>query len=383
MLGLRRPTSTLRSTPDSCGTTRPAPARRHLARVGGTALACAVLVTGTLATAGSAAATGTLETGTSETGTSETGTPGPATTEAVPSAPGDPATAPHHWHWPDPDDWDDWDGWDGDGNGNDDGGNDGGNGGGNDGGGNGGGGAGTPLPTTPRLALTRQVSANVAFDLSAARQREDVRTAVRGADVVGWQEISTRAQVGAINGQRGWSTYWPGGRRRDGRIALSPMNSNPISWRRDTWTLVSANRRLASLAIPGVCRDRHLSWVVLQHRRSGVRVLRWNIHFVPAAWVDRRVSFKALRQAAWNRQARVLAALVAAGTRDGHAAVIGGGDVNRRAAFLGDRVVYDSGHDHIDYLVHAPSPRVAALPAARAPMNSDHDKLTVTYSIHR
>lgn len=341
------------------------------------ALTTVLLASGGLAAAGPAGAQDS----------SPTGPPGRPTGQV---------SAAHHWDWPEPDD--DWGGWGDDGDGGADGGDAGPDGGDGDAGpdgdgdgappddgdGDGDGEVPTPtVPTTPRLALTRQVTANVAFDLSAGRQRADVLTAVRGADVVGWQEITTRAQVGAITDLRGWSTYWPGGWRRDGKVSLESVNANPISWRTGTWRRVSAGHRLASLAIPGVCRDRHLSWVVLQHRRSGVRVLRWNIHFVPAAWVDRAVSFKAMRQAAWTRQAQVVASLLAAHSRAGHAAVIGGGDVNRRAAFLGDRVVYDTGHDHIDYLTHVPSARVYAYGPVRAEMNSDHDKLSVTYAIHR
>ncbi len=231
--------------------------------------------------------------------------------------------------------------------------------------------------------FTRQVTMNVAFDMRAARQRRDIRRAARNADVIGWQEITRWSQTRAIGRLKGWGTYWPGGFRRDGRVWRGSINASPISWRWSVWKLIHSGTRLASREVPGVCRDRYLTFVVLQHRGSGKKILRWNIHFVPDAMNSKHARLKSRRRAAWRRQQRTVTRLLDRVAKWHYAAVIGGGDINWRSRFAGNRVSYDTNHKRIDYLTHVPGKRVRAWRPKFTEMNSDHDKVRVAYSLYR
>lgn len=234
-----------------------------------------------------------------------------------------------------------------------------------------------------RIGFTRQVTMNVAFGMRPRRHRHDVRRATREADVIGWQEINRESQTRAIDQLGGWGTYWAGGRRPDGGVWRYPTNTSPISWRRSMWSFVRGETRLASREIRNVVRARYLTFVVLQHKASGERIIRWNIHFVPNAMNSARVRKKGARRAAWHRQARTVKAFLDQYRGRGHAAIIGGGDINWRTKFAGNRVSYDTHHKRIDYLTHVWSPRVKAAEPRFYAMNSDHDKVRVGYTLYR
>lgn len=229
--------------------------------------------------------------------------------------------------------------------------------------------------------VTRNVTMNVAFGMGPRRQRRDILRSTHDADVIGWQEINRDAQLAAIDNLEGWETRWFGGRRPDGSVWRHPRNTNPISWRTDTWTFERRMQWLASREIRNVVRDRYLTAVVLRHNETGERVLRWNIHFVPNAMNSSRVRKKAARRKAWRQQARTVQRFVDKYRDAGYAAIIGGGDINWRASFAGQRLSYDTDHQRIDYLTHAWSPRVSASEPGFTPMNSDHDKVRVDYTI--
>lgn len=234
-----------------------------------------------------------------------------------------------------------------------------------------------------RFVHTRQVTMNVRFGMRPRRQRQDIRRATDRADVIGWQEINRVAQTRAIQGLRGWSTYWPGGTRPDGDAWRNAENTNPISWRRRAWRLDRGSTWLASREIEDVTRERYLTFVVLEHRRSGEKIVRWNVHFVPNAWNSTRVRHKAARRTEWRRAARRTRVFVDRATGWGHAAVLGGGDINWRSRFVGDRVAYDTDHQRIDYLTHVPGALVVAGEPEFREANSDHDRVRVGYSLYR
>lgn len=243
---------------------------------------------------------------------------------------------------------------------------------------------GTQRPVTrTRVGFTRQVTMNVAYAMTRARQRRDIRRTAQKADVIGWQEINRRAQTRAIGNLEGWDTYWPGGLRSDGQVGGYAVNSAPISWRRSRWDFVRGGARLASDEIPGICRDRYLTFVVLLHRESGETILRWNVHFVPNALNKKKVRRKQQRKVAWYQAARTVKDFLDEHGDRGFAAVIGGGDINGRKAFVGDRVSYDTDHRGVDYLTHIPSYRVRAWRPRFIQMNSDHEKVRVAYTLFR
>lgn len=233
------------------------------------------------------------------------------------------------------------------------------------------------------VAWTRQVTMNVRFGLRPRRQRQDIRRATRRADVVGWQEINRVAQTRAIQRLRGWSTYWPSGLRPDGDVWRTAENTNPISWRRRVWRLDRGGTWLTSREIAGVVRARHLTFVVLRHRTSGREIVRWNVHFVPNAMNDAPASRKARRRTEWRRAARRTALFVDRASGWGHDAVLGGGDINWRARFIGNRASYDTSHRRIDYLTHVRSRRVEAGAPRFFSAHSDHDRVRVGYVLSR
>ncbi len=243
---------------------------------------------------------------------------------------------------------------------------------------------GTQRPVVrTRVGFTRQVTMNVAYAMTRARQRRDIRRTTHKADVIGWQEINRRAQTRAIAHLEGWETYWPGGLRSDGQVRGYAVNSVPISWRRSRWAFDRGGARLASDEIPGVCRDRYLTFVVLRHRRSGETILRWNVHFVPNALNKKKVRRKHQRKVAWYQAARTVKDFLDEHGDRRFAAVIGGGDINGRKAFVGDRVSYDTDHRGVDYLTHIPSYLVRAWRPRFIQMNSDHDQVRVAYTLFR
>lgn len=244
----------------------------------------------------------------------------------------------------------------------------------------------TATPTSGATGGTWQATANIAFDMRAENQRADIAKVGNNADVIGWQEITTANQQQAILKlkEKGFRTYFPGGRRPDGTLTLAPANSNPISWKRWKWELIDKGTVLTSREIKNVCRDRYASWVILKNKRTGVKISRWNLHFVPGAWnpgTRFQRSQQTELQTAWlAQQAKVTKLIGELQLRS--ASVIGGGDINNRGEFLGALFAYDLGTNQIDMLTHTLSRRVTPVKTKWLELNSDHDAGLVKYSLN-
>lgn len=238
-----------------------------------------------------------------------------------------------------------------------------------------------------RLATTTaQVTMNNSFPMKAKLQREDIATVTAMADVVGWQEIANPAQQDAIRDQQGWATYWPDG-FRDGSPSRRSANQSPISYRTDKWQRIAKGTRQTSNPVKDVAGDRWISWVVLRDRQTGIKVARWNLHFVPGAWTSKGSAAQKRNRDTlkkeWRNQRRVTLEVIGDLATRAHA-VIGGGDVNRiRFPFLGDAVVYDATPMSLDHLVHVANRRTTTTGMTRHDVNSDHPAVRVTYDLNR
>lgn len=207
----------------------------------------------------------------------------------------------------------------------------------------------------------------------------DVRKAARGADLIGWNEISVPSYRKAIRalGPR-WAHYMPGG-----------GNQTPISWKKSEWKLLASGRKPTHPGMPGVSPSRNITWVKLKHRQTGETVVRMNTHLVAGAWSAKPQSHRAWRQEMWKRHIAKLKELVKHFSDRG-ATVVVGGDFNRNHyPVLGDRVVYGNGlkagtHGGatLDYIMHVPGASIRKVKGGvRRGFASDHDAPVVRYQL--
>lgn len=225
------------------------------------------------------------------------------------------------------------------------------------------------------MTTTTQVTFNVRRD--NPKLGADLARAVKLGDVFGWQEVETAAIQNAIKSLHEVDTYWPGG----------SANAVPISWRRDTWTLLGKGHEKTTDGVAGVTPDRWITWVVLKHIATGLVLVRFNTQVLSSAWSTHKTKY---RQGEWLKHVAALKRLTLAQSALRTRLVVGGGDINRhRHHYLGEAVVYDvpkTGGTHgkalYDYLTHIADPRITTSKVVvHRGFASDHEALAVTYTL--
>ena len=144
-----------------------------------------------------------------------------------------------------------------------------------------------------------------------------------------------------------WEVYY-GGQR---------ANDDPIAYRRDLFTRVSAQVVLVHRAIAKRHPARYLTVVGLRHQATGQVLHVTNVHLVSGAFNDRPFADKAERVEEWQQGMALHREIVEKLVQSGDP-VVGGGDYNRRLAsakplgddVLGRRVQYAVDQGSIDLI---------------------------------
>lgn len=107
-------------------------------------------------------------------------------------------------------------------------------------------------------------TANVRKELKGAQVTHAVRAALP-ADLIGFQEVETKAHVNAVaHIQKGYATVWPGGTRK-----LNARNATPITYKTSEWRL---KQHGCLLAVPGVAKispSRYTVWALFAPHHPG------------------------------------------------------------------------------------------------------------------
>lgn len=125
---------------------------------------------------------------------------------------------------------------------------------------------------------------------------EDVRLTAGQSGIIGWQEIGPARYKEAILalGPK-WETFW-GGPHSEERETVR----NPISYRVKHWRRVDGGRWKHHDGVARMTPDSWLTWVVLEHKRTGAHVLATNKHYVAGAWNNIPKADKRQRQNMWT-----------------------------------------------------------------------------------
>jgi hypothetical protein len=138
----------------------------------------------------------------------------------------------------------------------------------------------------------------------------DVELAASQAGIIGWQEIGPDRYQQAVDslGPK-WTTYWggpEGDRVDDGKVPDNPSGyDTPISWRSKRWNFVNGGRVLLNDGVAKICPNRWATWVVLENKRTGLRAIFINVHFVAGAWNNEKDDIPQ-RQKMWREAWDVL-----------------------------------------------------------------------------
>lgn len=214
-------------------------------------------------------------------------------------------------------------------------------------------------------------SSNIRCDMPGPppkyQTRHDTRVIAREqGGIIGTQEYCDGIAPTVVSALgTGWARYTPG--RNSTRV------DTPLFWQRSQWRLVSKGHILVS----SLERHRTATWVVLQSRASGHRLIRVNTHWVPSAWqqngatdicsdecqhaamLDRRADWRLDRQRTRDLVARLQ-------RNHPNAGVVITGDLNQGdhshplGGLIGDyRVIYDV-HPPADteFVMHLSSPHL-------------------------
>ncbi|MBM9458678.1 endonuclease/exonuclease/phosphatase family protein [Nocardioides sp. zg-536] len=196
------------------------------------------------------------------------------------------------------------------------------------------------------------------------------------ADVIGWQELDSRAAQQRLRVLMGYRSYIPMG----GGGAVS------ISWKASRFELVAQGSVLTHKGRRGVSPNRYVNHVILQERVTGKRVAFVNTHFINGAWDAGRFPNQSWRQKKWRHHYRILKDQVAALQRldGGRMPVFVGGDMNRRHRVrLGTDMPpgLRRGEISVDQLQHT-TDRVQLLAhRVGATEGSDHAQQVATYRV--
>ncbi len=122
------------------------------------------------------------------------------------------------------------------------------------------------------------------------------------ADVIGWQEVDTAAGHRKLDALSGYATYRP----RQAEGAAAAANAVPISWKRSVFDKTGSGFVRTHAGEAGVTPARFVTWVVLKHRESGLKLGFVNTHYISGAW-----SGKPERQERWLQHNREVTKVVA------------------------------------------------------------------------
>lgn len=182
-----------------------------------------------------------------------------------------------------------------------------------------------------RTGWFRLVTQNVqALPLMPQREVvEDVQLTARQAGIVGWQEIGPDRYEQAIKDlPDDWSTFF----------GKEPNGDVPISFRNAFWKRIDSGVELLHEPKAKVQPWRKITWIILEHRNLGVRIVVTNRHYV--AGKDNKkhsLASRIMRKAIWllgrRRDRRLLAKFVDQGYP-----VIAFGDFNDRSKSLGTKI---------------------------------------------
>ncbi len=248
-----------------------------------------------------------------------------------------------------------------------------------------GGGAQGDAPAGKDSFNFRTVSINVKSnpEMSQDKVLHDVRKAARAGSLIGWNEIGPKRYADAIRGLgKDWGHYFP----KHGNYQIP----NPISWKKSIWEKKDEGFMKTHGGLAKVSPSRYITWVELEHKKSGQRVVRLNTHLVSGAWSSPKPTTE-WRRAQWNTHMKKLDALVEKFEKQGKVVIVGG-DFNRDShRVLGKDVRYASGlhtptHGNrtLDYIMHTPHEDLRKLGArSEGGYRSDHDAVIVKYQLKK
>lgn len=141
----------------------------------------------------------------------------------------------------------------------------------------------------------------------------DVRMTARQSGVIGWQEITPERYDDAVQKleeEGNWETFWGQGKARKGLERADEREpvgyDTPISWRAKYWKFQEGGKWLLFEGEAKISKPRWLTWVRLEHRRTGAQVMFVNVHFISKAWSDKPAHRKDERPEMWRKAWRAL-----------------------------------------------------------------------------
>lgn len=213
-----------------------------------------------------------------------------------------------------------------------------------------------------------------------AKLMHDVRRAAQSGDLIGWNEIAPDSYYAGIRALgKDWAHYMP---RTD-------VVQTPISWRKSVFKKLGGGVVRTHRGLPGVSPNRYVTWVKLQHRKTGETIVRMNTHTVAGAFSPKEQSHREWRREAWHTHMTRLKDLVKHFTDKGEVVIIGG-DFNRNHhRVMGNSVAYDNslregthGHATLDYMMHARDKSIQTVDGrVKRGFHSDHDAVVVRYRL--
>lgn len=209
----------------------------------------------------------------------------------------------------------------------------------------------------------------------------DVKKAAKAGGLIGWNEIGPKRYADAIRALgKDWGHYFP----KHGQYQIP----NPISWKKTVWEKKDEGFLKTHGGLAKVSPSRYITWVELEHKKTGQRVVRLNTHLVSGAWSGQKPTTE-WRRAQWNTHMAKLKDLVEKFEKQGKVVIVGG-DFNRDShKVLGKDVRYASGLDApthgkrtLDYVMHTPHDDLRRVGSrAEKGYRSDHNAVIVRYAL--
>lgn len=193
------------------------------------------------------------------------------------------------------------------------------------------------------------VTANIKSNplMRQSRVLHDVARVKLLGGVILWQEIAPKRYKSALESELSSVHHWS-------HVQIG--RETPISYRNDTWKLLSSGHRLTHHGRAHVTPARYITWAVLQRKNSTFPpVVFMNTHMISSAFSNHHPLTKKWRLARWKEHFAIQKALVQSFVAQGYT-VIGGGDFNctHLPKFTGNqRFLSHGGIDHM-YVCEAP-----------------------------
>jgi len=185
--------------------------------------------------------------------------------------------------------------------------------------------------------------------MSQGRVVHDVELCAQEAGIILWQEIRPERYRKAVRDLAPvFDVYFPESKTKSGATVLG---GQPISWRTRYWERVDCGSILMNSAVPKVCDNRYLSWVLLKRENADIEslVLVHDAHYVARAWAPdgsakprhdpAEAKEQPMRQEMWNSANAIHHAALSGWVKEGYP-IAGGGDYNRHGVLpFGDTLV--------------------------------------------